>query len=183
MHQLTTTGADRPCVCRRRHWHGVSAGAAEPRGRRVHGIRRGAGCDKQLRSYPRPAATVITPPACPLRAGAPPLVSSLATIALQVLSFLVASKLAAAVRKTVGASCAAAGAKFRAQWRGALFIPVCAALVGWVTNWIAVQMIFYPIHFWGIPIKQWILARAAPPAPGRRASQPRPQAPGRRSQP
>ena len=116
-------------------------------------------------------------------AGAPPLVSSLATIALQVLSFLVASKLAAAVRKTVGASCAAAGAKFRAQWRGALFIPVCAALVGWVTNWIAVQMIFYPIHFWGIPIKQWILARAAPPAPGRRASQPRPQAPGRRSQP
>lgn len=33
-------------------------------------------------------------------------------------------------------------------------IPVIAALVGWITNWLAVQMIFYPIHYMGIPL--WI---------------------------
>ena len=85
------------------------------------------------------------------------MLASLATIALQVLSFLVASRVASGVRKRVGAACKAAGDKFKAQWKGALFIPVAAAIVGWVTNWIAVQMIFYPINYWGIPIKQWVL--------------------------
>jgi hypothetical protein len=33
-----------------------------------------------------------------------------------------------------------------------LLIPCIAALVGWFTNYLAVQMIFYPISFWGIPI-------------------------------
>lgn len=33
-----------------------------------------------------------------------------------------------------------------------LLIPVVAAFVGWFTNWLAVQMIFYPVKFWGIPI-------------------------------
>jgi uncharacterized membrane protein YheB (UPF0754 family) len=33
-----------------------------------------------------------------------------------------------------------------------LLIPCVAALVGWFTNYLAVQMIFYPIRFWGIPI-------------------------------
>jgi len=35
-------------------------------------------------------------------------------------------------------------------------IPVVAALVAWATNWIAVQMTFYPIEFFGIrPIFGW----------------------------
>eukprot|EP00929_Paragymnodinium_shiwhaense_P015192 TRINITY_DN123248_c0_g1_i1.p1 TRINITY_DN123248_c0_g1~~TRINITY_DN123248_c0_g1_i1.p1 ORF type:complete len:656 (-),score=140.72 TRINITY_DN123248_c0_g1_i1:174-2141(-) len=34
-------------------------------------------------------------------------------------------------------------------------IPVVAALVGYGTNWVGVKMIFYPIGFWGIPIKRW----------------------------
>lgn len=33
-----------------------------------------------------------------------------------------------------------------------LLIPVIAAFVGWFTNWLAVQMIFYPIEFRGIPL-------------------------------
>jgi uncharacterized membrane protein YheB (UPF0754 family) len=42
--------------------------------------------------------------------------------------------------------------KFRARPGTYLLIPVVAALVGWLTNWLAVQMIFYPIRFWGVPI-------------------------------
>ena len=33
-----------------------------------------------------------------------------------------------------------------------LMIPVIAAIVGWVTNYMAVQMIFYPVKYWGIPL-------------------------------
>ena len=36
-----------------------------------------------------------------------------------------------------------------------LLIPVIAALVGWLTNYLAVQMIFYPIQYKGINIKRW----------------------------
>jgi uncharacterized membrane protein YheB (UPF0754 family) len=43
-------------------------------------------------------------------------------------------------------------AKFKARPGTYLLIPVVAALVGWITNWLAVQMIFYPIQFMGIPI-------------------------------
>lgn len=42
--------------------------------------------------------------------------------------------------------------KFRARPGTYLIIPLIAAVVGWVTNWMAVQMIFYPIEFRGIPI-------------------------------
>lgn len=45
-----------------------------------------------------------------------------------------------------------AAAKFKARPGTYLMIPVVAALVGWITNWMAVQMIFYPIQFWGIPL-------------------------------
>ena len=45
-----------------------------------------------------------------------------------------------------------ATAKFKARPGTYLMIPVVAALVGWITNWMAVQMIFYPIQFWGIPL-------------------------------
>lgn len=42
--------------------------------------------------------------------------------------------------------------KFKARPGTYLLIPCVAALVGWFTNWLAVQMIFYPISFRGIPI-------------------------------
>jgi uncharacterized membrane protein YheB (UPF0754 family) len=43
-------------------------------------------------------------------------------------------------------------AKFKARPGTYMLIPVIAALVGWFTNYLAVQMIFYPIDFWGVPI-------------------------------
>ncbi len=42
--------------------------------------------------------------------------------------------------------------KFKARPGAYLLIPVIAAFVGWFTNYLAVQMIFYPIEFRGIPI-------------------------------
>ena len=39
--------------------------------------------------------------------------------------------------------------KFRSRPGTYLLIPCIAALVGWFTNWLAVQMIFYPINYWG----------------------------------
>jgi uncharacterized membrane protein YheB (UPF0754 family) len=39
--------------------------------------------------------------------------------------------------------------KFRDRPGTYLFIPIIAALVGWFTNWLAVQMIFYPIQYRG----------------------------------
>jgi uncharacterized membrane protein YheB (UPF0754 family) len=44
--------------------------------------------------------------------------------------------------------------KFKARPGAYMMIPVIAALVGWITNWLAVQMIFYPIQYRGIPL--WI---------------------------
>lgn len=32
-----------------------------------------------------------------------------------------------------------------------LSIPVVAALIGWITNWLAIKMTFYPLEFMGIP--------------------------------
>jgi uncharacterized membrane protein YheB (UPF0754 family) len=45
--------------------------------------------------------------------------------------------------------------KFNARPTTFLLIPCIAALVGWFTNWLAVQMIFYPIKFRGIPLCIW----------------------------
>ncbi|KAL7556211.1 hypothetical protein ACA910_017370 [Epithemia clementina (nom. ined.)] len=42
--------------------------------------------------------------------------------------------------------------KFRQRPGTYLLIPCIAALVGWITNYMAVQMIFYPIQYWGIPL-------------------------------
>ena len=41
--------------------------------------------------------------------------------------------------------------KFTSRPGTYLLIPVIAALVGWFTNWLAVQMIFYPVEYAGIP--------------------------------
>ena len=42
--------------------------------------------------------------------------------------------------------------KFQARPVTYLIIPCVAAVVGWFTNWLAVQMIFYPIHYKGLPL-------------------------------
>jgi len=42
--------------------------------------------------------------------------------------------------------------KFKSRPSAYLLIPVIAAFVGWFTNYLAVQMIFYPIQFRGIPL-------------------------------
>jgi uncharacterized membrane protein YheB (UPF0754 family) len=42
--------------------------------------------------------------------------------------------------------------KFRNRPGTYITIPIVAAVVGWFTNWLAVQMIFYPIKYWGLPI-------------------------------
>eukprot|EP00532_Pseudo-nitzschia_australis_P002958 CAMPEP_0168203288 /NCGR_PEP_ID=MMETSP0139_2-20121125/24765_1 /TAXON_ID=44445 /ORGANISM="Pseudo-nitzschia australis, Strain 10249 10 AB" /LENGTH=645 /DNA_ID=CAMNT_0008129111 /DNA_START=319 /DNA_END=2256 /DNA_ORIENTATION=- len=47
---------------------------------------------------------------------------------------------------------ATAAAKFKARPGTYLMIPVIAGFVGWLTNYLAVQMIFYPVQFKGIPI-------------------------------
>ena len=52
------------------------------------------------------------------------------------------------------AAFANARAKYEANPRGILLIPVVAAFVGWFTNWLAVKMIFYPIGFLGVPLAQ-----------------------------
>lgn len=42
--------------------------------------------------------------------------------------------------------------KLKSRPSAYLLIPIIAAFVGWITNYLAVQMIFYPIHFKGLPI-------------------------------
>lgn len=34
-------------------------------------------------------------------------------------------------------------------------IPLSGGLIGWLTNWLAIQMTFYPIRFWGIKPIGW----------------------------
>ncbi|KAL3938891.1 MAG: hypothetical protein SGBAC_006291 [Bacillariaceae sp.] len=43
-------------------------------------------------------------------------------------------------------------AKFKARPGTYMTIPIIAAIVGWFTNYLAVQMIFYPVQFRGIPL-------------------------------
>ncbi|CAB9504329.1 expressed unknown protein [Seminavis robusta] len=47
---------------------------------------------------------------------------------------------------------AAGSAKFLSRWRTYSLIPFIAGIVGWVTNYLAVKMIFYPIKWRGIPL-------------------------------
>jgi uncharacterized membrane protein YheB (UPF0754 family) len=44
--------------------------------------------------------------------------------------------------------------KFLLSWKMYSLIPFVAAFVGWITNYLAVQMIFFPIQWRGIPIKR-----------------------------
>ena len=61
------------------------------------------------------------------------------------------------VRERVRAEVAKGLRKVQRQPVSAAMVPLVAAFVGWFTNWLAVQMIFYPIRFWGLPIKQYVL--------------------------
>jgi hypothetical protein len=69
-----------------------------------------------------------------------------------------ASAPALVIRARLGAGLAAARAKFarkwRLHWRSYITIPFVAAATGWVTNQVAVWMIFYPLEFMGIPL--WV---------------------------
>uniref|UniRef100_A0A7S2CKA4 Uncharacterized protein n=1 Tax=Haptolina brevifila TaxID=156173 RepID=A0A7S2CKA4_9EUKA len=48
-----------------------------------------------------------------------------------------------------------AARRFGARWWQYATIPLFAGAVGWVTNKVAVDMIFAPIEFWGVPLKRW----------------------------
>jgi hypothetical protein len=41
---------------------------------------------------------------------------------------------------------------FMSNWKSYSLIPLVAGFVGWFTNYLAVQMIFYPIKWRGLPI-------------------------------
>jgi uncharacterized membrane protein YheB (UPF0754 family) len=56
------------------------------------------------------------------------------------------------IKKSVSKHIQSAIKKFKARPAAYLLIPVIAAFVGWFTNYLAVEMIFYPIEFRGIPI-------------------------------
>lgn len=49
----------------------------------------------------------------------------------------------------------AAAREFLRNPLGYMTIPFVAAVVGYGTNWVGVKMIFYPIGFWGFPLKRW----------------------------
>ena len=36
-----------------------------------------------------------------------------------------------------------------------LSVPLMAAVVGWLTNWLAIQMSFYPVQFIGVGLIGW----------------------------
>lgn len=46
--------------------------------------------------------------------------------------------------------------KIKSKKVEAVCIPLVAAFVGWLTNWLAVQMIFYPIDFMGLNLKRFV---------------------------
>lgn len=42
------------------------------------------------------------------------------------------------------------------QWSSLIYLPVVAALIGWVTNWLAIKMTFYPLSYKGLkPVLGW----------------------------
>lgn len=60
-----------------------------------------------------------------------------------------------AFRTDVGRQWRSSVRDFRSNPVQYLSIPVVAALVGYVTNYIGVWMLFYPIQWKGIPLKRW----------------------------
>ena len=58
-------------------------------------------------------------------------------------------------RSAISLTLMTAARRFGARWWQYATIPLFAGAVGWVTNKVAVDMIFAPINFWGIPIKRF----------------------------
>lgn len=57
--------------------------------------------------------------------------------------------------KSIGKQWTLSVADFKKNPWQYLSIPVIAGLVGYITNWLGVYMLFYPIEWAGIPIKRW----------------------------
>ena len=51
---------------------------------------------------------------------------------------------------------AATARRFCDRWWQYLTIPLAAGAVGWVTNKVAVEMIFYPIEYFGVALRRWV---------------------------
>jgi uncharacterized membrane protein YheB (UPF0754 family) len=52
-------------------------------------------------------------------------------------------------------ACSALARRFCDRWWQYATIPLCAGVVGWITNKVAVDMIFAPLGFWGVPIRRY----------------------------
>lgn len=58
-------------------------------------------------------------------------------------------------RNAISLALMAAARRFGARWWQYATIPLFAGAVGWFTNKVAVEMIFAPLEFWGLPLKRW----------------------------
>jgi hypothetical protein len=58
-------------------------------------------------------------------------------------------------RRALMLALGAVARRFCNRWWQYATIPLFAGAVGWLTNKVAVEMIFRPIGFWGLPIKRW----------------------------
>ena len=60
------------------------------------------------------------------------------------------------------------------QFFAMLTIPFVTAVVTWAHVWMALKMLFYPIHFWGLPLSkvQPAFLRDGPPVLGATQSGP-----------
>lgn len=59
------------------------------------------------------------------------------------------------LRNAISARRRAIVADFQLNPTTYLSIPIVAALVGYITNWVGVKMLFYPVEWRGIPIFRW----------------------------
>lgn len=58
-------------------------------------------------------------------------------------------------RSAVSVFLVATARRFGARWWQYATIPLFAGAVGWLTNKVAVEMIFAPIEFWGLPLRRY----------------------------
>ncbi|KAJ1623960.1 hypothetical protein T492DRAFT_845125 [Pavlovales sp. CCMP2436] len=104
-----------------------------------------------------PAAAAATAGLTSLGFSPPRWARAVITLALMVgASRLASTSPALAVRAHASSALAGARDKFvrkwRLNWKSYITIPFVAAATGWLTNYIAVKMIFYPLDFVGIPL-------------------------------
>ena len=58
-------------------------------------------------------------------------------------------------RRALTLAFAAVARRFCSRWWQYATIPLFAGAVGWFTNKVAVEMIFRPLGFWGVPIRRY----------------------------